>query len=184
MNPTETEQVVARVLSGEIDGYETLVRAYQSEVRKVVAAMLFNTQRTEDLVQQTFINAYRSLHRYQAGRDFGLWLKEIARNQARQELRRSFREDLRLETYRLHLLQSYEEACVSSAQEDLEQALQDCTQKLPTASAKMIELRYHSGRSFQELAAMLGRTVEATRQHLNRVRLALRECINERRAHL
>src|SRR5258707_9219118 len=107
MNNTEIDSIVTRVLGGEIDAYEAIVRCYQTEVWKVVAAMLFNAPRAEDLVQQTFINAYQHLHHYQRGRDFGAWLKEIARNQVRLEIRSRTRENRRLDVCQNHLLQTY-----------------------------------------------------------------------------
>jgi len=179
MNCTETDSIVVRVLGGEIDAYEAIVRAYQQEVWKVVAAMLFDAQRTEDLVQKAFINAYQHLHQYQRGRDFGVWLKEIARNQVRQELRRSAREDHRLEVYHTHLLHTYDAPATSALADALAEALRDCTQMLPPASAKVVELRYQSGLNFGEIAALLGRTVAATRQQLARIRLALRDCLEK-----
>src|ERR1051325_5886905 len=109
MNNPEIDSVVMRVLGGEIDAYEAIVRCYQAEVWKVVAAMLLDMPRTEDLVQQTFINAYQHLHHYQRGRDFGAWLKQIARNQVRQEIRGRAREGHRLERYQNQLLQSYDQ---------------------------------------------------------------------------
>jgi RNA polymerase sigma-70 factor, ECF subfamily len=179
MTSTEINNIVTRILGGDIDAYETVVLAYQHEVWKVVSAMLFNGQRTEDLVQQTFINAYQHLHRYQLGRDFGVWLKEIARNEVRQELRRRMREDRRLEIYQTHALQIYNASPDSAANNGLELALQRCAQQLSPGSAEVVEMRYQAGRSFTEIAAHLGRTVEATRQHLARIRLVLRECIEK-----
>src|SRR5450432_2886165 len=83
MNKPEIDSIVARILSGDIDAYEAIVSSYQQEVWKVVAAMLLNAQRTEDLVEQTFIKAFQHLHHYERERDFGAWIKEIARNKAR-----------------------------------------------------------------------------------------------------
>ena len=60
MNVTDIERIIARVLSGELDAYAELVEAHQQDVWRVVAAMLLDTQKTEDLVQQTFVNAYRA----------------------------------------------------------------------------------------------------------------------------
>ena len=179
MTASETDSVVQRVLGGDVDGYEAIVRAYQQEVWKVVCAMLFDRQRTEDLVQQTFISAYRHLHRYQRGQDFGVWLKEIARNEVRQELRRQSREDRRLELYQTRVLQTYDAPLAATRQEHLEEALRDCTRNLPPSSAQVVELRYQAGLSFGEIAARIGRTVEATRQHLARIRVSLRECIEK-----
>jgi len=183
MNSTEIDNTLARVLGGDIDAYEAIVRGYQQEVWRVVAAMLFNAQKTEDLVEQTFIDAFRHLHRYERGRDFGAWIKEIARNQVRHEVRRCAREDRRLEVYQTHLLQAYE--LPSSAREELlAEALAQCTRKLPPSSARLVELRYQAALNFGEIAATIGRTVEATRQQLARIRIALRECIEENLKHL
>lgn len=179
MSTTETESTITRVLGGDIDAYEAIVRAYQQEIWKVVAAMLLNAPKTEDLVQQTFIDAYQHLHRYERGRDFGVWLKEIARNQVRQEIRRRTREDHRLEVYHAHLLESYEAPSASPKELQFEEALTECAQKLPPSSAKLVELRYRSALNFAEIATIVGRTVEATRQQLARIRLSLRECIEK-----
>lgn len=182
MTSTELENNVSRVLAGEIDAYEGLVRRYQQDVWNVVAAMLLNTQKTEDLVEQTFINAFQQLHRYQRGRDFGLWIKEIARNQVRQEIRRGQREDRRMELYQVHLEQSYEAPAGTSTETLLDEALEQCLAQLPTSSLKLVELRYRSALDFGEISSLIGRTVEASRQQLTRVRLALRECIEKRLA--
>jgi RNA polymerase sigma-70 factor (ECF subfamily) len=182
MTCTETDNVVAQVLGGDIDAYEGIVHRYQLEVWKVVAAMLLNAERTEDLVQQTFIKAFQHLHRYERGRDFGAWLKEIARNEVRQEIRRYAWEDRRLGLYHSHLMQTYEGPLNSAPEDFFEEALQECTQKLPPASAKLVELRYQSALNFGEIAASLGRTVAATRQQLGRIRLSLRDCIEKHMA--
>ena len=179
MNSTEIDSIVVRVLGGDLDTFEEIVRQYQLEVWKVVAAMLFNAQQTEDLVEQTFIKAFQQLHRYERGRDFGAWIKEIARNEVRQEIRRYLREDRRLEVYQTHLLQAYDVPSAPTQQESLEEALHHCTEKLPPSSAKLVELRYQTGLNFGEIAPIIGRTIEATRQQLARVRLTLRECIEK-----
>jgi RNA polymerase sigma factor (sigma-70 family) len=84
-----------------------------------------------------------------------------------------------LELYQTDVLQTYDPSFDSVANDRLEQALQECAQQLPPASAEMVKLRYQAGRNFAEIAAHLGRTVEATRQHLARIRLGLRECIEK-----
>ena len=182
MNAVETERLVALVLSGELDYYAELVQDYQQDVWRVVAAMLLDTQKTEDLVQQTFVNAYRHLDRFEPGRDFGRWLKEIARNLVRHELRTRCREDRRLELYRRHLLCSCDDPAAVEAQDSLAEALAVCEQKLPPNAVELVNLRYRRSLDFGQIAAQLGRTVEATRQQLARIRLALRDCIQKQLA--
>ncbi len=182
MNANDTERLIALVLSGQLDAYAEIVQAYQQDVWRVVAAMLLDTQKTEDLVQQTFVNAYRHLDRFEPERDFGRWLKEIARNLVRQELRTRCREDRRLEFYRRHLLSVCGDAAAAEADERLAEALAGCEQKLPANAAELVNLRYRRALDFGQIAAQIGRTVEATRQQLARIRLALRDCIQKQLA--
>ena len=182
MNANDTERLVARVLSGELDAYAELVQAYQQDVWRVVAAMLLDTQKTEDLVQQTFVNAYRHLDRFELGRDFGRWLKEITRNLVRHELRTRSREDRRLELYHRHLLSAGDDPGATAADEQLAEALAGCEQKLPANAEALVNLRYRQALDFGQIANQLGRTVEATRQQLARIRLSLRDCIQKQLA--
>ncbi|MBI3851369.1 MAG: sigma-70 family RNA polymerase sigma factor [Verrucomicrobia bacterium] len=182
MNAVETERLIGLVLSGELDAFAGLVQAYQQDVWRVVAAMLLDTQKTEDLVQQTFVNAYRHLDRFEPGRDFARWLKEIARNLVRHELRTRWREDRRLELYRRHLLSVCDDPSAADTEDRLAEALVGCEQKLPADAAKLVNLRYRQARDFGQIAAQIGRTVEATRQQLARIRLALRDCIQKQLA--
>jgi len=182
MSNTAIDTIVDRVLAGEIDAYEIIVREHQLEVWKVIAAMLLNAERTEDLVQQTFVRAFHHLHRFQKGREFGPWIKEIARNEVRQEIRRWQRENRILETYHSHLLQDAETSNISDREAVLDEALAECAGKLAPGSAQLVELRYHAGLNFQEIATRIGRTIEATRQQLARIRLSLQECIEKRLA--
>ena len=87
------------------------------------------------------------------------------------------REDRRLELYHQELLQAYDEPADSVQTVSREEALGRCKQRLPKDSAELLTMRYESALSFAEIAARIGRTVEAARQQLARVRLALRECI-------
>jgi RNA polymerase sigma-70 factor (ECF subfamily) len=184
MTNTEIDNILSRVLAGEVDAYEAVVRWYEQDVWKVVAAMLFNTQKTEDLVEQSFINAFQHLHQYQRGRDFGAWIKEIARNQVRQEIRHCLREDRRMELYHAHLEQTYALSSSTTTEALLDEALAECTAKLPPSSSKLLDLRYNAALDFGEIASRIGRTVEATRQQLARIRLILRECIETRLAQI
>lgn len=183
MNATEVDQIIEQVLDGDVEAYAEVVRRYQRDVWKVVTAMLHDVKVTEDLVQQAFVNAYLHLSQYQPGTDFAVWVKSIARNLVRQELRSRSRETRRLEVYRRHLVDRFkDDETASKREEALNDALRRCREKLPEHSAGIVDLRYAKAMSFEEIAAGLGRTVEATRQLLSRVRLLLRDCIEKRMA--
>src|SRR5262245_45412580 len=178
------DALVEEVLSGQTQAYREIIRRYQKGVWKVVVAMLHDFRATEDLVQQVFINAYTSLGRYQRGSDFEAWIKGLARNRVRQELRTQSRATRRLGAYREQLLRQLEDHSAADRQEEiLADALRHCQQGLPDHATRMLDLRYGEGLDFGEIARIVDRSVEAVRQLLFRVRLSLKECIEKRMAH-
>jgi len=181
MNVAEVESILSQVRSGRTEAFEEIVRLYQREVWKVAAAMLRDIATTENLVQQTFVNAYFNLDQFQPGADFGIWLKAIARNLVREELRKQSRGSEHLKHYHQYLAARLEnDREHASAQDRMSEALRQCRGKLSPAAARVVELRYEQGVGFESLAKQLNRTIEATRQLLSRIRIELRNCVERR----
>lgn len=172
------ESVLKRVRSGDIDAYTEIIRAYQDDVWKVVIFALRDMDVSADLVQQAFVNAYFSLDSFEYGRPFGPWIRQIARNLLRQELRRLGRESQKYSAYHDHLQTCGEsDERADDYEQELRAALSVCREKLSEPAKKAVELRYDQSLSFDKIAETLGRTLAATRQLLQRVRLQLRNCI-------
>ncbi|MGQ9662057.1 MAG: sigma factor [Kiritimatiellia bacterium] len=64
MMESEIDFIVRRVLAGDIESYAEIVWRYQRNVMRVVAAMLFDRQESEDLIQKVFIRAYERLDQF------------------------------------------------------------------------------------------------------------------------
>ncbi len=173
------DSIIKRVLDGDSDAYAEVVQSYQKDVWRVVVSLLHDVETSQDRVEQVFVEAYLSLDQYKPGSDFGFWIKGIARNVVREELRKKTRESRRMEVYRDHLLARLsDDKEAESYDAALKDSLAQCKDKLPEHSARILDMRYTQGLGFEEIAGELGKTVEATRQLLSRVRLMLRECID------
>ncbi len=170
--------LVRRVRSGEVEVYAEIVRRFERPVWRVAAAMLQDFEQSREIMQQVFVEAYLHLDQYQLGRDFESWIKTIARNQVRQELRRLSRESNRLDVYRESLLQRLQNDEMAQQHEEAYlDALARCREKLPRRSAEALHLRYGEGQSFGDIASRLKTTKTAVEKLLSRIRLTLRECI-------
>jgi RNA polymerase sigma-70 factor (ECF subfamily) len=181
--PLDAEEAVGRVLAGETEAFAEIVRRYQREIWRVAAAMLGDRLMTENLVQQTFVNAYERLEQYERGRGLEQWLKAIARNLVREELRRSSRERRRMDCYRDYLLSLYDDQDEAERQQRrYETALRSCRQDLADAAGRALQMRYEEALPIEAVASSLGRTLAATRQLLFRAREALRVCVEEKLA--
>jgi len=187
----DTEPLIDRVLSGDTAAYEGIVRSHQQAVWQVVAAawrMLagHNGSRTllEELVQQVFVDAFFHLEQHRRGSDFAAWLKAIARNRVRQELRRRCREDQRLAAYGQYLQKRLDDAAAAVRHEaEYQDALRQCSEELPDRARRMLTRRYADALTFEAIAAQEASTAEAVRKVLTRTLLLLKNCIQARLAH-
>lgn len=175
----EADGIVRAVLAGDTAAFAGLVRLYEGDLWRIAAALLRDRQATENLVQQAFLDAYAHLDRYRLGTDFGAWLRTVARNRLRKELRTAVREDRRLAVYRERLAERLRLEA-PSPRDDAEAylaALRGCRDELPESDAALIRLRYERGLSFEAIAAKRGQTPAAVQRMISRVRFRLRACI-------
>jgi RNA polymerase sigma-70 factor (ECF subfamily) len=174
--------VIERVRAGDRGAYAVLVERHQHGVRRVCSG-LFDEALVENLVQQTFISGFQNLGRFRVSEDLGAWLRTIAANLMRNELRRAGRERKYLVAYHQQLLLrlAHEDAAEDSASR-MQEALSECVQALAPAAAQAIRLRYQDGLGIPAVARAIERTELATRQLLFRARLALRSCAERRLA--
>ncbi len=182
--PVATVQaIIERVRGGDVDAYAGIVERYQQEIHGIVAYALADRATTEDLVQQAFVNAYTHLDSYDTGRDFGAWLRTIARNLLRNQLRQSQRQRHRLRRYHAYLERRLDNLDAANAlEEELRHDLKRCRDALDDDASRALNMRYEEGLGFEEMAEMLGKTVAATRQFLSRIRISLRRCVAQGRA--
>ena len=180
MNTTDysTNELIPLILGGRADLYEEIVRRYQQEVWQVVSTLLYDRGPAEDLVQQVFVNAYFALSSFRPGMDFGPWVRTIARNAVREELRARARQERRLHTYREVLeARLADDRGADAHHQATREALRRCLARLPEREAAAVRMRYQEGKGFDEIGAALGGSNAAVRNLLCRARSRLRECI-------
>ena len=88
----EQERVlIARVLDGDTDAFEALVRANEKGVYNLALRMLGSEQDALDASQEAFFRAYRSLDRFQGGSKLSVWLYRVTSNVCLDMLRKAGR---------------------------------------------------------------------------------------------
>ncbi len=79
---------VAQVLAGDRDSFRVLVERHSHAIFRLVFRMCGNEHDVEDIVQETFLRAFRSLNQFESRANFGTWLHRVAVNCALDHLRR------------------------------------------------------------------------------------------------
>ncbi len=182
-NMARLEEAVQAVLRGETCRYEEIVKACSPSIRAVLSAMIEDHDMVPDLVQETFIIAYRRLDMYEPGTDFFAWLRTIARNVARNEKRRQRHRDTpdaALNRTDEDAIENHVEAIVETLPADIMDALEDCVQRLDPRARQLIEAFYHQGRSVREMSGRFHLSETAVKVALFRARRAIYHCLRKK----
>jgi len=179
----DTLKLIAEIRGGSKEAFSQLVRMHQAKVRCYLGRFLKGPDVVDDLAQETFIAAYRSLGSYKQESSLGLWLLGIARNLAlkhlREEQRRRSHETDSLEAAISRWSEERMDAdeAAESRHDRVVEALRTCIEGLQKHSAGMIRDTYFKGRTAAEIAQDSGKTESSVWVTLMRIRQALRDCI-------
>jgi RNA polymerase sigma-70 factor (ECF subfamily) len=157
------EQIMRRVQAGQSGLFAELVRRYQGALVRVARSRLARISGAEDVVQETFLAAYKSRHTYRDEFSFRTWLWTILLNQCRAHQQRMARGP------QTHGASASDEASSPEAQLDLgqplplaqllaserRQLLESLLGRLSTVQADALRLRFFGGLKFQEIAAAM-----------------------------
>jgi RNA polymerase sigma-70 factor, ECF subfamily len=80
MDATETAAALARARQGDSEAFRALVERHSRTVFRLAFRMTGNEQDAEDVVQESFLRAYRQLGRFESRANFGTWLYRIVAN--------------------------------------------------------------------------------------------------------
>jgi len=153
---------------------ERLVRS-QQRVYRYIVSLVPNRADAEELFQQTCLTLWECWERYDPALDFFPWACGIAHNHVRNFLRKRQNAQVQLQADVLEMLaeRSLE---LRQREDDRFVALRDCLAKLPERNRRVIE-GYYGGKSVPQLAHQQSASPNAIYKLLDRVRLALHECV-------
>ncbi len=85
--PTDEAAIIAAVLGGDVDRFRALVIRYQGRLISTLHRLVGDRHIAEELAQQSFVDAFTALARFDAQRSFAAWLFRIAINNGKDWLK-------------------------------------------------------------------------------------------------
>jgi len=164
--------------AGDPAAYGRIVGACQNTVTAVAWAITRDVQASEDIAQETFISAWRHLGRLKQPDSFLPWVRQIARNLARNHLRNARHRPFNGEQAELAIELAADTAPTPDErllQTEEEAVAAEVIAALPEDARETLLLFYREGQSSQQVATLLGLTDAAVRKRLSRARAAVRE---------
>jgi RNA polymerase sigma-70 factor (ECF subfamily) len=95
--PAQDREDVARVLAGDVDAFEGIVRRWQGPLVTLAYRYCRHPGRAEELAQEAFVRAFRKLGQWRGDAAFSTWLFALAINVCRTEVRRRRLSEVALE---------------------------------------------------------------------------------------
>ncbi len=158
----EERDLVHRAQEGDRDAFARLYEGYFDRVFRYVYARVGNRMEAEDMTQQVFLKAYRSLASFRwKGVPFAAWLFRIARNQVVDHVRRqSKRRAMPLD----EALVAGDDSLHRTVERRLEfERVVVAARRLTEAQREVINLRFASGLAISEVARTLGKSEGAVK---------------------
>jgi len=171
---------IARARAGDRDAFRELVERHSRAVFRLAYHMTGKEEDAEDVVQETFLNAWRWIGRFEARAGFGTWLHRIAVNCSMDALRRRQKHPGAAEGWETALA----EAASPEAGPDRLAMSAEASGRVSAALGELspferaaFVLRHYEGLRIEEIAARMGRGVEGTKQAVFRAVQKLRRTL-------
>src|SRR5712692_4417747 len=81
-------ELLKRFVQGDLEAFESLFKWFQGEVYGWILRIVRDTGAADDVLVEAFWRAYRGRARFDPSRSFGAWMRRIATNAARDQLRK------------------------------------------------------------------------------------------------
>lgn len=176
------EQIVARVLEGETLLFEILMRRHNQRVYRAARAILRSDDEAEDVMQETYVNAYTHLAQFDGRAKFATWLTKIAVYEALARARRRGRyqslDDNSVDT--LMPAPSAPDPERQAFGRELGALIESAVDALGDGHREVFMLRQIEGLSTAETAQALGVTEDVVKTRFSRARAALQKDLLDR----
>jgi RNA polymerase sigma-70 factor (ECF subfamily) len=170
----DQEEKLIRLAQKDINAFGPLYDAHFNTVFGFIFRRTRNQALTGELASIVFMKAMNSLVKYKiTGVPFSAWLIRIALNEVRQHHRRT-NKNTSVPLNEANLISVYEELGEKQSKERNMEALLSGLNQLDDESASYIELRFFEGRSFKEMAEILGISADNAKVKTYRVLKQLR----------
>lgn len=188
---SEDSEAIRQCQQGDMAGLGLLVAHYQVAGLRLAYLLTGDHDLANDIVQDSFLLAYRGIKRFRLGEPFGPWFFRIVTNAARQQQRQARRrrevsldapapagpDDLQPRSYADTLTATRADPVARAEAMEARAALLNVLATLPQKQREAVVLRYYMDYADPQIARVLGCRLGAVQQRLHAGRLNLQQAI-------
>lgn len=174
-NKTDLE-LIQDVKSGDKKAFEEIMQRHEKFLMKITVRMTRDLDAAEDIVQDSFIKAYKRLHLFEGRSSLRSWLYQIALNTARNKFRKGARETVGTDNMDLAVEGESESRMIAL---DVKSILQGEIEKLPARQKTALELRIFEDLSFKEIAEIMECPYDTAKANYRHALMKLKERLED-----
>lgn len=178
-NRSELDPLVEAAREGDTEAFDELVRRTYGDVFKLAVRLTGNETDANDVVQDTYVRAFRGLRRFRGDAQFSTWLYRIASNCASSFTARRTRQrcDSLSEAAEIVQTNPDQDPTLQAEASTLRQTIERALEQLPQRLRAVVVLKHLEDLSHREIAERLGISESATKVRLHRARNTLRRIL-------
>lgn len=167
------QTLVLRAQTGDDRAFGELVEVFHKPLQSHVQRLLGTREAADDILQETWIDAYRNLPRLRKIEAFRCWLFRIARAKTALHLRASHK-SLSLDAFPVAQIEQRADREPDFSAEDL-RCLSQCLERLSLAHREVLLLRFVQNMSYEEIGDVTGCELGTVRSRLYYAKQSLRQ---------
>jgi len=173
MEKITDEKLVRQIQLGDIEAFEILVKRYQERLLNFVFRIIRDGMKAEEVVQDTFLNLYKTIERVDTSKKFSSYLFQIAKNLSFSYLRKRKRELPLKEAIFLEDKGIYEKYFEFEDGSILKKAVSGLEEKYQ----KPLSLYYFEDLSYKKISRILAIPLNTVKTRIKRAKALLKERI-------
>lgn len=165
------EELIKEAKKGNKDAFTSLIMEIENDLYKIARTRLSNEADIDDVIQETMIEAYRSIRRLREPKKFKKWVITILINKCNKIYKRKYKEDVSIDKYDL------DKYIVSNSYKNIEDDLNfySLLKQLKYEERIVIILYYMEQYSIKDIKEILKMNENTVRTHLFRARNKIKE---------
>ncbi|MFD2727118.1 RNA polymerase sigma factor [Hyunsoonleella rubra] len=145
-------------IAGDTNAFAILVERYKDLVFTLCLRMLKNREEAEEVAQDTFVKAYKSINKFKGNSKFSTWIYKVCYNSCLDNLKknRKYLNNIPINEFTAHEVKTIDNALDDLEQQERNKSIQDCIGLLPNEDAFLLTLYYFEELSLDEISKVLG----------------------------
>ncbi|MBL4753183.1 MAG: sigma-70 family RNA polymerase sigma factor [Flavobacteriales bacterium] len=169
--------LIEKCRDGDINAHYELYQLYSKAMYNVSTRIMSNHEDAQDVLQDAFLDAFKSLNKFRGDSSFGSWLKRIVVNKSINALKKKNKNgEVRFDDFHVSVVES--NGVHSEEELDYQpEMIQTAINRLPEGCRVVFTLYYLEGYKHKEIAKTLNVSVSTSKSQLNRAKKLLQKTL-------